>query len=84
MGAFLSVNQASSHPPSLAHITFTSSPSSDKDELEIKSNNEEELRVGLVGKCVTFDSGGYSLKSAGGSMIELMKFDMGGAASIIG
>ena len=35
--------------------------------------------VALVGKGLTFDSGGYNIKAGPGSMIELMKFDMGGA-----
>ncbi len=38
--------------------------------------------VGLVGKGVTFDSGGYNLKVGG--MIDMMKFDMGGAAAVLG
>lgn len=40
--------------------------------------------VAIVGKGVTFDSGGYNLKAGAGSMIELMKFDMGGAAATLG
>lgn len=35
-----------------------------------------------MGKGLTFDSGGYNLKVGG--MIELMKFDMGGAAAVLG
>jgi leucyl aminopeptidase len=37
-----------------------------------------------VGKGLTFDSGGYNLKVGAGSMIELMKFDMGGCAAVLG
>jgi leucyl aminopeptidase len=33
-------------------------------------------RIAIVGKGVTFDSGGYNIKAGPGSMIELMKFDM--------
>jgi leucyl aminopeptidase len=40
--------------------------------------------VAVVGKGLTFDSGGYNLKAGPGSMIELMKFDMGGAAATLG
>lgn len=40
--------------------------------------------MAIVGKGVTFDSGGYNLKAGAGSMIELMKFDMGGAAATLG
>lgn len=42
------------------------------------------LQVAIVGKGLTFDSGGYNLKAGPGSMIELMKFDMGGAAATLG
>jgi hypothetical protein len=38
--------------------------------------------VALVGKGLTFDSGGYNLKVAGG--IEEMKIDMAGAAAVLG
>ncbi|CAE7257474.1 pepA [Symbiodinium sp. CCMP2456] len=41
-------------------------------------------KIGIVGKGLTFDSGGYNLKAGGGSMIEMMKFDMGGSASTLG
>ena len=41
-------------------------------------------KVALVGKGLTFDSGGYNLKVGAGSMIELMKFDMGGCAAVLG
>jgi leucyl aminopeptidase len=39
--------------------------------------------VALVGKGLTFDSGGYNLKVAG-SQIEMMKYDMGGSAAVLG
>ena len=39
-------------------------------------------RIALVGKGLTFDSGGYNLKVGG--FIELMKFDMGGAGAVFG
>ena len=37
-----------------------------------------------MGKGLTFDSGGYNLKAGPGSMIEMMKFDMGGGAAVLG
>ena len=43
---------------------------------------EVKRRVALVGKGLTFDSGGYNLKVGG--MIEMMKFDCGGAAAVLG
>ena len=39
-------------------------------------------KIALIGKGLTFDSGGYNLKVGG--MIELMKFDMGGAGAVFG
>eukprot|EP00960_Hanusia_phi_P074002 768135-Hanusia_phi.AAC.2 len=41
-------------------------------------------QVAIVGKGLCFDSGGYNLKAGPGSMIELMKFDMGGSAATLG
>ncbi|XP_022946048.1 leucine aminopeptidase 2, chloroplastic-like [Cucurbita moschata] len=41
-------------------------------------------KLGLVGKGITFDSGGYNLKTGPNSSIETMKNDMGGAAAIFG
>jgi leucyl aminopeptidase len=41
-------------------------------------------RIGIVGKGLTFDSGGYNIKAGPGSKIELMKFDMGGSAATLG
>lgn len=41
-------------------------------------------KVALIGKGLTFDSGGYNLKAGAGSMIEMMKFDMGGSAAVLG
>lgn len=48
---------------------------------EYNPNNTETVDVALVGKGITFDSGGYSLKSADGML--LMKSDMGGAATAV-
>jgi leucyl aminopeptidase len=40
--------------------------------------------LGLVGKGLTFDSGGYNIKTGPGCSIELMKFDMGWSAAVLG
>lgn len=50
--------------------------------LEYKSDKKNAPTLGFVGKGITFDSGGLSLKSAGG--MESMKEDMAGAAAVIG
>jgi leucyl aminopeptidase len=50
--------------------------------LEYKGGSEGDKPYALVGKGVTFDSGGISLKPGAG--MEEMKFDMGGAAGVLG
>jgi leucyl aminopeptidase len=72
MGCFLGVSEASLEPPKFIHLTYKSGPSA------------AQKPVAIVGKGLTFDSGGYNLKAGPGSMIELMKFDMGGAAATLG
>jgi leucyl aminopeptidase len=69
MGALLAVNQGSTEPPKM---------------ITLKYQGKEEWKdvIGLVGKGITFDTGGYSLKSKAG--IVGMKTDMGGAAAVLG
>lgn len=69
MGAFLAVNQGSSEPPRM---------------IVLKYQGKEQWTdvIGLVGKGITFDTGGYSLKTKAG--IVGMKTDMGGAAAVLG
>lgn len=69
MGAFLAVAQGSHNPPKLI-------------ELHYQGGAADLAPIVLVGKGITFDTGGISLKPAGG--MEDMKFDMAGAASVIG
>ena len=71
MGAFLGVSEASDEPPKFIHLTYTPAGGYEK-------------KVAVVGKGLTFDSGGYNIKAGAGSMIELMKFDMGGAGATLG
>jgi leucyl aminopeptidase len=70
MGAFLGVSQASELPPQFIHLTY-------------KPAGTPRKKVAIVGKGVTFDSGGLNIKGAG-SGIETMKMDMGGAAATFG
>lgn len=70
MGAFLGVAQASDLPPKFIHLTY-------------KPNGTPRKKVAIVGKGLTFDSGGLNIKPAG-SGIEMMKTDMGGAAATLG
>jgi leucyl aminopeptidase len=68
MGSFLSVAQGSAQPPKFIAITYKGDPSS-KDLLA------------LVGKGITFDTGGISLKPP--ERMEEMKYDMSGGAGVI-
>ncbi|MDY6937958.1 MAG: leucyl aminopeptidase [Cyanobacteriota bacterium] len=70
MGAFLGVAKASDLPPKFVHLTYTPSGMPRK-------------KVAIVGKGLTFDSGGLNLKVSG-SGIETMKIDMGGAGATFG
>ncbi|HEV3219268.1 MAG TPA: leucyl aminopeptidase [Candidatus Acidoferrales bacterium] len=71
MGALLSVAQGSVEPPRLIAITYT--PSNAAPGAPV---------LGLVGKAVTFDTGGISIKPA--NDMDKMKFDMSGGAAMIG
>ena len=70
MGAYLGVAQASDIPPKFIHLTY-------------KPDGPPRRKLAIVGKGVTFDSGGLNLKPAG-SGIETMKMDMGGAGATFG
>jgi len=69
MSALLAVGRGSHHPPRLIVLRY-------------RGADEEQPPVVLVGKGITFDTGGISLKA--GANMEQMKYDMGGAASVIG
>ena len=69
MGALLGVAQGSDQPPKLIVLGYKGDP------------DHPENNLGLVGKGITFDTGGISLKQAGG--MESMKGDMAGGASVI-
>ncbi len=66
-GGIVAVGQGSANPPRLLHISYTPKKSAKK-------------RFALVGKGITFDSGGLALKPALG--MEAMKSDMSGAAAV--
>ena len=69
MGSLLAVSQGSSNPPQLVVMKYDGAASDAKPYV-------------LVGKGITFDSGGLNLKTQGG--IEDMKYDMCGAATVLG
>lgn len=68
MGCFLGVAQGSDEPPRFIHMSY-------------RPRGASKGRICLIGKGVTFDSGGYSLKPTDG-MLD-MKMDMAGAAAVI-
>lgn len=70
MGSFLSVSQGSAQPPVFLEITYNGAP------------NSKEGPVCLVGKGITFDSGGISIKPS--ANMDAMRADMGGAACVVG
>jgi leucyl aminopeptidase len=69
MGSFLSVTQGSEQPAKLIVAEYRGAPAS-------------QSPVALVGKGITFDTGGISIKPA--AAMDEMKFDMNGAASVLG
>ncbi len=69
MGAFLGVNRGSQEPPRFIHLTY-------------KPPRGARRRVVVIGKGITFDSGGLDLKTA--DQMERMKDDMSGAAAVLG
>jgi leucyl aminopeptidase len=71
MGALLSVAQGSVEPPRVMVITYT--PANPKPGAPV---------IGLIGKAVTFDTGGISIKPSDG--MEKMKYDMAGGATMLG
>jgi leucyl aminopeptidase len=71
MGALLSVAQGGPEPPRMIVVTYT--PANAKPGGPV---------LGYVGKAVTFDTGGISIKPAEG--MEKMKYDMAGGATMIG
>jgi leucyl aminopeptidase len=70
MGALLGVAQGSAEPPALILLRYT------------PQGGKKSPHLGLVGKGVTFDTGGISIKPA--ADMDKMKFDMAGGAAVIG
>jgi leucyl aminopeptidase len=70
MGSLLGVSQGSENPPAFIVLRYMPATTAGSDHL------------GLVGKGVTFDTGGISIKPSDG--MEKMKYDMGGGAAVLG
>jgi leucyl aminopeptidase len=71
MGALIGVAQGSAEPPRLIVLRY-----------EPERQRPEGPVLGLVGKAVTFDTGGISIKPA--NNMEKMKYDMGGGGTMLG
>ena len=69
MGAYLGVARGSETQPQFIHMTYT------------PPDGVVKKKVGVIGKGLLFDTGGYNVKT---NMMELMKFDCGGAAAVLG
>jgi leucyl aminopeptidase len=68
MGCYLAVSVGSVEPPAFIHITY-------------RPKGRPKKRIALIGKGVTFDSGGLSIKTA--QSMETMKDDMSGSAAML-
>ncbi len=71
MNLLLSVNAGSAYEPRVVHLTYEPARSTSKTK-----------HIALVGKGITFDTGGYCIKP--GTSMAGMKFDMGGSATVYG
>ncbi|HVH65359.1 MAG TPA: leucyl aminopeptidase [Candidatus Acidoferrum sp.] len=69
MGAFLAVARGSDEPPKMIVLRY-------------KGGRKSGPMLALIGKGITFDSGGISIKPA--ANMEMMKSDMGGGAAVVG
>ena len=69
MGAFMSVTRGSENPGKMIIVRYN-------------GGRRGDAPIAFIGKGITFDSGGISLKSGAG--MDEMKFDMAGAASVLG
>ena len=72
MGAFIGVAKGSQEPPKFIHLTYRP---------RYRPRGRARKRVAVIGKGITFDSGGLDLKTAEGML--RMKDDMSGAAAVL-
>lgn len=79
MGSFLSVARGSDEPPRLIVMHYKGKPAARAGKTAKQAASGPTV---LVGKGITFDSGGISIKPA--ATMDEMKFDMCGAASVLG
>ena len=85
MGAYLGVAKGSDHEPYFIHLVYKPPHLASGHPLPAVLQGEGRVRVkkiAIVGKGITFDSGGLSLKPA--QHMETMKLDMAGCAAVLG
>lgn len=88
MGAILAVGRGSVEPPRMIILTYTPQGAAVAEKSgkagAAKSSEEKTAApvLGLIGKAITFDTGGISIKPA--NDMEKMKFDMAGGAAMLG
>ena len=76
MGAYMAVAAGAEREPKFIHLTYTP-----KSAGKLQKKSPDQKTIALVGKGITFDSGGLSLKPSDGMMT--MKCDMAGAATVL-
>jgi len=81
MGSFLSVARGSAQPARFIVMHYQGKPGA-RASSKAASKAADKGPIVLIGKGITFDSGGISIKSA--ATMDEMKFDMCGAASVLG
>ncbi|MEX1113123.1 MAG: leucyl aminopeptidase, partial [Patescibacteria group bacterium] len=74
LGALLAVARGSDEPPQFIKLTYRPR----------KTGRGTQKHIVLVGKSITYDSGGLNLKPSRGGMLEEMKLDMSGGAAVLG
>lgn len=72
MGSFLGVAKGASSDPQFIHMIYR------------PPGGVAKKKLAIIGKSVCHDTGGYNLKAGPGSMIEVMKWDMGGGGTTLG
>ena len=80
MGGLLGVNSGSDEPATFVELHYTPRPSAAAPSEPAPSDRP---RLALIGKGITFDTGGINLKTKASALLA-MKNDMGGAAAIVG
>ena len=77
-GGILAVGRASAFPPRLVKLSYDGTSNREG----ANSDDQELYHLGLIGKGVTFDTGGISIKP--NQNLQYMKSDLGGAAAVLG